>query len=174
MQSFSRRFVSHHHIELAKYVKWPLLVSIIGPEQRGPAPRCNLPSIWSEKPVPNHLGDEKASILRPPESLGTVMCLGGTVIGALMTRGNGTLASCGSIAGGLAVSKDPDTSPDEISPESCCPGAGSASSGLRLTTVPLRMCFGGLLRAFFLLCLADGDEPPAAVGDSLQPGDFGL
>ena len=172
--SVSKSYVTHHHIELAKYVNWPLLVSIIGPEQRGPAPTCNLLSIWSEKPVPNHLGDEKASIFRVPGSLESAICLEGTLIGALMRRDSGEVATCRGTAGWSTVSKGPAVSDGDTSPESCCTGAESMSPGLRVTTVPLRMCFGGLLRAFFLLCLAEGEEPPATVGDSLQTGEFGL
>lgn len=94
MYSVSKTCVTYHHIELAKYVNWPLLVSIIGPEQRGPAAMCNLLSIWSENPVPNHFGEEKASIFRLAGALGSGMCLAGTLIGALMRRDSGEAATC--------------------------------------------------------------------------------
>ena len=161
-----------HHIELAKYVNWPLAVSIIGPEQRGPDPAFILLSIWSEKPVPSHLGDEKASSLRLSEAFGTATGLSGTLIGELVTweEGNAVCVSSAICATPCAAGDFAESSID-MSSGSGLPEATSVSSGLRLTAVPLRMCFGGRLR--FLPCLA-GDVPTTAVGESLQSGDVGL
>lgn len=175
-KSCHKLILVHHHMELAKYVNWPLAVSIIGPEQRGPAATCILLSIWSEKPVPNHLGDENASSFRLAEAFGTATWRRGTLIGVLVTRGIVELARCLSAASGAKAfcsGEDPTASSVKPSPPSCCPEAASTSSGLRLTTVPFRMCFGGLFRAFFLPCL-HGDVPATSVGDSLPSGDLGL
>lgn len=57
--------------------------------------------------------------------------------------------------------------------QSCCKESEPVSSDFRTAVVPLRMCFGGLFRAFFLPFLA-GDAGPPAEGDSLQTGDLGL
>lgn len=147
----------------------------MGPEQRGRTEQDLLASILSEKPVPSHFGEENASSFSAPSSSDTMSDLMGTRMGALITRDDGGLASCLSIAVDAAVScptAAPAGSPAKMPAQSRCEGCAS-SSGRRTTEVPLRMCLGGLFLAFFLPFLG-GEGGPTADGDLLNAGDLGL
>ena len=167
-------------MEFAKYVNCPLVVSIIGSEQRGPDAEGILASILSEKPVPSHFGDENASSLSTPASVLSACGFRGTEIGSLITRDAAGLgAGCfsavieTSTASYASAELGSATAEADSPPLSGCMLWSSVSSDLRCTVVPFLICFGGLFRAFFLLFLP-GEEVLRFDGTSLWTGDPGL